>query len=230
MEYSHPINYGTPVDSYPQYPIESQPIESAPVIDPAIPSIDGGGTVPAPGPDPIPEVDATRFDAVLDIQVPADAIVFVNGQRTQTPGENRSYVSRNLKPGFKYSYELKVELERNGKTETQTKVIDLRAGDSKQLVFDFQPADTLVTSLTVNVPADAQVTLGGVKTQAIGTTRTFSTTKLKNGESWSEYDIVVTIEREGEQLSKTKTLDIKAGDSLTVGFDFDSTESEVASR
>jgi hypothetical protein len=46
---------------------------------------------------------------------------------------------------------------RDGKTVEQVKTVNLRAGETAKVAFDFPADDAAATSLTVHVPADAKV-------------------------------------------------------------------------
>ena len=66
--------------------------------------------------DPTPEKQTLRQSnsALLTVSVPADARVLVNGVPTRSTGDVRRYVSRNLNPGFSYTYEVTTEATVNG--------------------------------------------------------------------------------------------------------------------
>ncbi len=180
------------------------------------------GALPKPG-----EARAFRGDAILSVSVPAEAKVFVNGRATTSEGTHRRYISRNLTPGYSYTYEIRAEVTRDGQKIEETKKIDLIAGATQSLAFDLQPAEAPETTLTVNVPADAKVTLAGKNTTATGAVRVYSTRALDNGKEWKNYKIEVKIEREGKTLSDEQTITLKAGDSRELHFNFD--EEKVAS-
>ena len=191
------------------------------------------GESPSPGPartgtEAQPD-QAAGETAVLNLSLPTEAVVYVNGKRTRTEGAFRSYVSRNLKPGKRYSYEVRAEIEENGKTVARTKVIQMVAGANKTFEFDFQPDDQLITSVTLMVPEDAQVKMGGTETAASGPVRYFSTTTLQNGEKWENYKVLVTVVRDGKELTREKMINVAAGGSQTLRFDFDM-DAKVASR
>ncbi|MGI9515526.1 MAG: TIGR03000 domain-containing protein, partial [Pirellulaceae bacterium] len=192
-----------------------------------------GGSTPPPSPnstETLPETLPVSGDtAILNLRVPTDAVVYVNGKRTSTPGSFRSYVSRNLDPGKNYSYEVRAEVERSGETVARTKVVELAAGVNKTFELDFQQAEETITSVTLFVPEDAQVSLGGVETKASGPMRYFSTTSLKHGDQWKAYQVSVTVERDGEQITRKRYVDVNAGESVNLRFDFDTAE-QVASR
>ena len=101
--------------------------------------------------------------------------------------------------------------------------------DNKTFEMDFAETEAPITSVTLFVPDDAKVSLGGVETRADGPMRYFSTSRLKDGESWSSYQVVVTVERDGKLVRREKTIDVNAGDSVNLRFDFEG-DSQVASR
>jgi uncharacterized protein (TIGR03000 family) len=158
---------------------------------------------------------------LLTVSVPQDAKIYVNDQPTTSTGGVRQYVSRDLQSGFNYTYEVRAEATRNGRTVEQVKRVDLRAGETAALAFDFPAAESVETSLTVHVPADAKVYLAGNSTKATGETRVFRTTGLSGGKAWDDYTIRVEIERGGNVVTKEETITLKAGESKELRFDFE---------
>jgi uncharacterized protein (TIGR03000 family) len=77
-------------------------------------------------------------NGLLSVVVPEDARVYVNGMLTQTPGTYRQYVSRGLVPGYSYTYEVRVVLNRDGKVVSDSKTVQLRAGQTRDVSFDLQ--------------------------------------------------------------------------------------------
>ncbi len=103
-------------------------------------------------------------DMQLLVSVPENARIYINDKPTATPGRERQYVSRNLIPGLRYTYRVRAEVTRGGRTLSQTKVVGAKAGDLARLAFDF-PEEQVVgaaapkpvqTSLTLHVPADGR--------------------------------------------------------------------------
>ena len=138
-----------------------------------------------------------RADGLLSVNVPEDAKIYVNGQATSSTGDLRQYVSRDLAAGYNYSYEVRAEVVRDGRTVEQVKKIDLRAGETANVAFDFDGSSSAETSLTVHVPADAKVYLAGNATKASGETRVFRTTGLTGSKAWDGYTVRVELERGG---------------------------------
>jgi uncharacterized protein (TIGR03000 family) len=165
--------------------------------------------------------------ATLALQVPSDARVFVNGMLTRTPGTYRQYVSRGLLPGHDYTYEVRVEVERNGRAYSDVRTVNLRAGGARELAFRMnQPLDLAAsrrpveTTLTLRVPETARVTLEGHAIAATGEVRTFVTRELPDGERWDGYRVVVEIEQDGRVESSVKTIDLVGGGQHELSFDF----------
>jgi uncharacterized protein (TIGR03000 family) len=200
---------------------------------PAVQAPTSGSEVPGPAgtPPPPPAGGETSLDSrsvMIEVSAPADAKVFVNGKPTTSTGDFRRFVSRNLNTGYRYAYSVRAEAVRNGKTVQETRMVDVRPGQRAAVAFDLVASETPETSLTLNVPEDAKVTLGGAETSATGATRVYSTKALADGEEWSNYTIVATIERDGRTLTKEQSITLKAGDSQSVSIDFD--ETKVAAK
>ncbi len=239
---------GTPIDSgyvNPGYSLGEIPIDGGYIDQSGAPGalqnvspgsgsvIQGNGDlqVPPPGPDN----DSTRISnpsknsAVLTLNVPEDAKVYINDKLTRTDGESRSYVSRNLKPNRKYQYLVKAVVVRDGKDVVRTQMVTIKTGETKSLAMDFDAAR--VTSLALNVPQDAKVILCGKETSIAGTSRYFETSKLEEGMTWKDYTVQVSVERNGKVISRKETIDMLAGESYSLSFDFDnSANQKVAAK
>ncbi len=156
--------------------------------------------------------DLTRAgvrEAVLGLSVPRDARVYINEKLTATPGTLREYVSRRLKSGKSYTYRVKVVVERDGSRLVRSKLVRIKTGTSLLVKFDF--ARPPVTRLVLKVPADAKVLLDGQETRATGKTRTFSTKKLTNEQSWRDYQIEVRYNVHGKEVVRQRALTLSAG-------------------
>jgi uncharacterized protein (TIGR03000 family) len=91
--------------------------------------------------------------------------------------------------------------------------------ESAPVVVKSAPA--VKTRLTLNVPAEAKVTLAGVETKQNGEVRKFATTKLSAGQVWDGYTVVVEMEKDGQMVREERTLKLTGGQpqELTVSFD-----------
>ena len=184
--------------------------------------LDSGGTPPPPGPAgddstsiaPKPSNDA----AVLSIALPKDAMVYINGKLTKTKGTVRNYVARRLAADQEQSYQIKAILERDGKKLIRTQTVRMKPGVTQTVELDFDKAVT--TLLAIKVPENAKVRLCGAETSATGERRFFETSKLKDGESWDNYEIEVVVDRNGKEVVARKKLKLHAGESRSIVFDF----------
>ena len=209
--YSYPspaIEYSTPSKMLPGDPA---PIE--------------GGTLELP---PATDSAFNRGAATLTVSVPAEARVFVNGILTSSVGAQRQYISRGLTNGHRYTYEVRAQLERNGETVEETRSVQLRAGEKSELAFSLNDGRGVDTSLTLNVPSDAKVMLSGRETAGTGEVRVFTTSKLTTGKKWSDYTVLVSVNRDGRTLTQQKSITLNAGDTREVTFLFDAPQ--VAAR
>ncbi len=223
-------------------PAEPGPPEPADA-PPALPPEPDAAAPPTPQPDAVVPPDPTPAlpllpgndgasrqpadSAVLAVQVPEDARVYVNGMLTKTPGAYRQYVSRGLSRGSDYTYEVRVEVTRNGHTYDSTRTVNLRAGGTARLAFSTDRMSPQVvnrsgaeTSLTLRVPQSARVSLEGRPTEATGAVRTFTTRQLRSGERWADYRVVVELERNGRFETREKTIDLIGGENHELSFDF----------
>ena len=159
--------------------------------------------------------------ALLTVTVPEDAKVYVNNRLTRTPGARRTYVSRGLVGGSDYTYEIRAEIERDGKTVTRSRVVNLRAGQRADVAIDFsQPQDEAETTLTVYVPEEAEVYLEGKKTSSRGKVRQFRTSMLKPGEKWEDYTVRVVWNRDGRKLTQERKITLEGGQVRELSFEF----------
>jgi len=160
----------------------------------------------------------------LNVLVPADARLFVNGNATTSQGTNRQFVSRRLEAGGAYKFDIRAERTVEGQVVEETKSVVLVAGKSQEVTFALaKPNAKAETVLTLNVPADAKVVLAGNSTKTIGEQRVYRTKELNNGQVWEDYTIVVT----HNGVTKEKVIRLIGGDEMQVAFNFDSNISDA---
>ena len=169
-----------------------------------------------------------RNSALLSVKVPTDAKVFVNDRPTTSAGIDREYISRDLRPGARYSYSVRAEFVRDGKPVTEEKTVRLTAGQTVSLNFTEAEKQVLSadsgetrTTLKVRLPADAKLYLAGHETKATGGVREFSTTKLPAGSQWATYDIRVVVSRNGHDEVREQTVSLEAGQTREISISFD---------
>jgi len=169
-------------------------------------------------------------EAHLTIAVPDAARVFVNDKPTTSTGPLRQYISRGLDAGRSYKFEIRAEMERDGQVVTESRTLVLTAGSREEVAFALLSPDKPVeTALTLNVPADAEITLAGNNTKAEGETRTFKTMQLKPGQVWDDYEIIVKYRAGDELVTKREKIRLIAGDNIELSIGFN-TKDRIASK
>jgi len=178
----------------------------------------GGEIIGAPAAVPAPTDSTSRETvpadgALLVVEVPADATIFVNGAKTSSQGTVRRYLSRGLVAGQKYEFVVRMAADAG---EEATKVVSLTAGQRTSISFE---AAAPKTSVTLRVPADAKVWLAGNPTASTGEVRTFATSILASGKTWKGYEIRVAAMVDGQERSVSKVIDLSAGDAIDLTLD-----------
>ena len=75
--------------------------------------------------------------AVIDVALPKDSVVSIDGQCTTSTGGHRKYVSVGLEPGYRYGYVVCAQVTRNGRTFEEKHKVVLSAGGRTSISFDF---------------------------------------------------------------------------------------------
>jgi len=66
--------------------------------------------------------------ATVEVRVPADATLWIEGAKTKQTGDDRIFESPPLEQGKTYTYDIKAEFMRDGKKVTMTKTLEVRPG------------------------------------------------------------------------------------------------------
>jgi uncharacterized protein (TIGR03000 family) len=74
--------------------------------------------------------------AMIVVEVPADALLYFDGQPTKSTGMMRSFVTPPLAPGKDHAYQLKATVMRDGQVRTQMRAITVRAGQTTRVAFN----------------------------------------------------------------------------------------------
>ncbi len=80
---------------------------------------------------------ADANQATLVVDLPANARLMIDGQPTQLTSATRTFITPTLEPGREYYYDLKAELNRDGKTLTASKRVTIRPGQESHVRLDF---------------------------------------------------------------------------------------------
>ena len=79
--------------------------------------------------------------AYIDLNLPDNAELWVQGVKMTQTGTSRRFVTPTLSSGYDYSYELRIVYKENGKDVTLVRHISVRAGDRKSLMVIAQPPE-----------------------------------------------------------------------------------------
>jgi uncharacterized protein (TIGR03000 family) len=74
------------------------------------------------------------------VTLPADAKLIIDGKPTVQTSESRTFESPSLTPGKTYYYTLQATAVRDGKTETVTKKVEVRAGEATRVKIEIPEA------------------------------------------------------------------------------------------
>jgi len=94
---------------------------------------------------------------------------------------------------------------------------EIAADDPAPLTVSAVPRDEPIARFTVEVPADAEVYLEGIKTRQTGTNRVFVSPRLTPGKQYV-YEVRARWMANGNPVEQTKSLMLTAGQRLTVHF------------
>ena len=94
--------------------------------------------------------NAVSDNAYVNVSVPADAKIWVNGYKTTTEGAKRRFESRNLTADKDYTFEVRAQVNQNGRQIEQTQQVTIQSGQTKSLAFDFDTNANPVATLTSN--------------------------------------------------------------------------------
>jgi uncharacterized protein (TIGR03000 family) len=137
----YPYSYGSYGYSYPSYDWSIPTYDSGyagTYGDGATSALPSAGAYQAFYP---PATDSTPSDtsAHVTITVPAGAQVWFDDHPTTTTGSVRQFDSPALKPGSKYSYEIRARWNDNGHEVTQTQKVGVTAGAHVDVKFPVAP-------------------------------------------------------------------------------------------
>lgn len=183
-------------------------------------TVDHGGSASTEASyDLVSNVEHAEDAVYLTVSVPGNSNLYVNGKLTTSTGSVRQFVSRGLVAGKSYKFDIRAELQAaDGQTLTEQRSVVVTAGAREQLQIAFADSNVPVeTTLTVNVPEGAKVSLAGNPTKATGTQRSYLSKQLKAGEVWDKYE--VQVELDGQ--IKRQEVRLIGGDSLELSFNFD---------
>jgi uncharacterized protein (TIGR03000 family) len=81
-------------------------------------------------------IQAPTNTAKVHVTLPADAKLTIDDMPTVSNSESRVFESPSLTPGKTFYYVLKATVVRDGKTETVTKEVTVRAGEDTRVTIE----------------------------------------------------------------------------------------------
>lgn len=83
----------------------------------------------------LPPPTASGGAAYLRVRVPADAVLWIDGDPTDQKGAERTFATPELEPGKVYVYEVKARWAQGGQPVEQTLQVEVRAGRTSTVSF-----------------------------------------------------------------------------------------------
>ncbi len=187
----------------------------------------------ASAPAPAPDVKvAAANQATVIVQLPADARLYVDGQKADLTSAKRSFITPALEAGREYYYTIKAETDRDGGTLSQSRRVIVRAGQVARVDFGdltgpaVTDADSAPAHVTVRLPENARLFVDDVACPQKSRTPSFDTPKLDAGKTYA-YTLRVDVDRDGVTHSLTRRVELRAGKRVNVDF---TERGSVASR
>lgn len=170
------------------------------------------------GPPPQSYETQTPVDqATVIVTLPADARLYVDGQLMTLTGTVRTFRAPGLRPNAKYTYTIRVEMERNGKKVEDSKTVEIQPGQTTQVLFTEPTTPTSGTArLDIKIPEGATLTVEG-QTLKSGQ-QSIQTPALEAGKDYV-YTLKLENDRNGRKETLTRDVNFRAGEVIAVSFD-----------
>lgn len=168
-------------------------------------------------------MDTSASVATVVVNLPADATLFVDGDKVPMTSSTRSFRTPQLQAGRDYFYTMKVEAVRNGEKVEKTSRLIVRAGETARADFGDLSDAVAVTreapaKIVVKLPAEAKLFVDEVACNLTSDTRSFETPKLEAGKKYA-YTLRAEMVRDGETVKAERKVVMTAGEAVTVRFD-----------
>ncbi len=184
-----------------------------------------------PSPQPIPNAAPPaetisvleNSQALLELKVPADAQVWIQGMVTRSQGTVRMYRLTGLPAGAPQQVTLQVAVPVDGSVQYFARELGITRGEQAMVRFDPRSAEgegwiahrrvphRAHTELLVHLPDGARLTLAGQPVVGRGTTWRFTTDALHEGETWNDYPVCLEWEQHGQIQMVERRLTISGG-------------------
>jgi uncharacterized protein (TIGR03000 family) len=176
---------------------------------------------------PATKTTALATQATVVVKLPADATLFIDGERANLTSDTRSFLTPALEAERDYVYTMKVEATRNGEVVSRTERVLVHAGRTTRVDFGDLNAKTVARSVqdaaeaparvTVKLPADARLFVDDVACPLTSAERTFETPRLEAGRRYF-YNMRAEVVRDGQTRTQSKRVEVQAGLPVSVTF------------
>jgi uncharacterized protein (TIGR03000 family) len=170
---------------------------------------------------------ALANQATVVVKLPADANLFVDGERASLTSDTRSFVTPALEADRDYVYTMKAEAKRNGEVVSRTERVLVHAGRTTRVDFGDLNAKAVTKTtpaeadaparITVKLPADARLFVDDVACPLTSAERTFETPRLEAGRRYV-YNMRAELVRDGQTRTLTKRVVVESGKPVSVDF------------
>jgi uncharacterized protein (TIGR03000 family) len=170
-------------------------------------------------------VAASTNRAQVEVKLPADARLFVDGRALSATGTARWFQTPALETGREFYYTVKVEAVRDGEKVSKTERVYVAANRTARVDFsdlgwetakDAEPAAP--AKVTVELPSDAKLYVDDVACPLSSATRSFQTPELRPGQKYA-YTLRAEVVRDGKTVTKVRKVEMRSGASVTVKFE-----------
>jgi len=168
----------------------------------------------------------TPSEAKIIVKLPSHATMTVNDEPTPVTSTQQAFSARGLEPGKAYRYTFKAQLTSQGKVLAITRQVTVQAGDNVEVDLgdsterrapESLPASANKATLTVSLPADAQLTVNDEPTAVPSGQRVFVAPNLEPGKVYP-YTFKARVVRDGEVHILTRHVKVRAGDKVDIRF------------
>jgi uncharacterized protein (TIGR03000 family) len=201
-----------PIPDLSQPPQEPQDPDKTDADDP------DGETPPnpddTPAADDAPDTNDLNATVTINLELPAEARVQINGHPTRLSGTHRRFISTVPAGNSSRRFTIQADLVRDGQHIRETRTVSLQPGESSSLKIGLLSSGATTTTLTLNnLPEGAQVILQGQETSVVGATRVFRTRTLAPGQTWKDYAVKIQLHENGKTLTWQQKIDLVGGQS-----------------
>lgn len=197
------------------YPLMSYPVTPVQPMQPSQPPMQMPPPSSVIGPMPRQEMETPAGNkATVVVTLPADARMSIDGQLSSLTGSTRVFETPPLATTAEHYYQIKIEVERGGKTLQHTETVIVKPGRVSRVNFA-EPAATNTARIDVRIPEGATLTVEGRPWDATASRATVTTPALEPGKTYY-YRLRAEWANGGRTEAINKEVAFRAGGSVAV--------------